>query len=354
MGDWYGNLESGLVGSGKPLLIVYSSSNSRAVARDQLLRDCLESGARLPPHRSGKRRCAGCPPSAETLVHGVLLLRKKIRRTGTIEGLKMSAGNQQQTSATDGEWRKWGSQNPYRGVLGVDSVRMADPVVRSDFFRSGEWDVRRALKALEFIAPGFSISDADVLDFGCGVGRLMAAFASRCRTVTGVDVSPTMIGEAARNLASHANVSFFADLNEIPEAYRYDLVHSHIVLQHMRPRQGMRVIEQLLDRVRDGGCVAFQFTMGSTNPVRNLANFARYRLSPLQYAYNFVTRRPIGEPVMELNAYDLHKVLALTEKRGFSDCIVFNHGGATYRGVMVVGRKLTNHERGMNERDDPA
>jgi 2-polyprenyl-3-methyl-5-hydroxy-6-metoxy-1,4-benzoquinol methylase len=287
-------------------------------------------------------------------VDGVLLPQKEIRRTGTIERREMSADNQQQTSATDGEWRKWGAQNPYRGVLGVDTVRMANPVVRSDFFSSGEMDVRRALKALEFIARGFSIADAEVLDFGCGVGRLMAAFASRCRSVTGVDVSPTMIGEATRNLASHDNVSFFAGLNEIPEANRYDLVHSHIVLQHIRPRQGMRVIEQLLDRVRDGGCFALQFTMGSTNPVRNLANWARYRLPPLQYAYNFVTRRPIGEPVMELNAYDLHKVLALTEKRSFSDCIVFNHGGATYRGVMVVGRKLTKRERGMNEQDHRA
>jgi len=219
---------------------------------------------------------------AEALVFSVLLPQKKILRKGTIERREMSADNQQQTSATDGEWRKWGAQNPYRGVLGIDTVRMADPAVRSDFFNSGERDVRRALKALEFIARGFSIADAEVLDFGCGVGRLMAAFASRCRYVTGVDVSPTMIGEATRNLASHDNVSFFADLNKIPAANRYDLVHSHIVLQHIRPQQGMRVIEQLLDRVRDGGCFALQFTMGSMNPVRNLANWrvtARRRCS---------------------------------------------------------------------------
>jgi len=145
-------------------------------------------------------------------------------------------------------------------------------------------------------------------------------------------------------------VSFFADLNEIPKANRYDLVHSHLVLRHIRPQQGMRLFEQLLDRVRGGGCFALQFTMGSTNPVRNLANWVRYRIPALQYAYNFVTRRPIGEPVMEMNAYDLHEALALAEKRSFSDCIVFNYGGATYRGVMVVGCRLTNQERGMNRR----
>jgi NADH-quinone oxidoreductase subunit B len=42
-------------------------------------------GARLRPHRARRCLCAGCPPTAEALVYGVLLLQRKIRRTGTIE-----------------------------------------------------------------------------------------------------------------------------------------------------------------------------------------------------------------------------------------------------------------------------
>ena len=38
----------------------------------------------------------------------------------------------------------------------------------------------------------------DVLDLGCGIGRLTAALAPRCRSVVGVDVSAGMVAEARR------------------------------------------------------------------------------------------------------------------------------------------------------------
>ena len=40
--------------------------------------------------------------------------------------------------------------------------------------------------------------DADVLDLGCGIGRMTAALAPRCRSILGVDVSPGMVAEARR------------------------------------------------------------------------------------------------------------------------------------------------------------
>ncbi len=49
--------------------------------------------------------------------------------------------------------------------------------------------------------------DADVLDLGCGIGRVAGALASRCRSVLGVDVSPGMVEEAGRRLAALPNVS---------------------------------------------------------------------------------------------------------------------------------------------------
>lgn len=51
-----------------------------------------------------------------------------------------------------------------------------------------DWLAREAL-----VGP-----DRDVLDLGCGIGRVAAALAPRCRSVLGLDVSSEMVAEARR------------------------------------------------------------------------------------------------------------------------------------------------------------
>ena len=53
---------------------------------------------------------------------------------------------------------------------------------------------------------GLLPDEADVLDLGCGIGRVCAMLAPRCRSVLGLDVSAGMVAEAARRLADTANV----------------------------------------------------------------------------------------------------------------------------------------------------
>ena len=50
--------------------------------------------------------------------------------------------------------------------------------------------------------------EADVLDLGCGIGRVAAALSPRCRGVFGLDVSPGMIAEARRRCAELPNLRF--------------------------------------------------------------------------------------------------------------------------------------------------
>ena len=57
-------------------------------------------------------------------------------------------------------------------------------------------------------AEGLLDRDADVADIGCGIGRISAALAPRCRSVLGLDVSAGMIAEARRRCAGMENVSF--------------------------------------------------------------------------------------------------------------------------------------------------
>jgi len=69
-------------------------------------------------------------------------------------------------------------------------------------------------------------AEADVLDLGCGIGRIAAALAPLCRTVLGLDVSAGMVAEARRR-AALPNVRFDQtagrDLDGLP-AKAFDLV----------------------------------------------------------------------------------------------------------------------------------
>ena len=57
------------------------------------------------------------------------------------------------------------------------------------------------LEAHSLLRPG-----ADVLDLGCGIGRVAAALALRCGSVLGLDVSAGMVAEARVRLAGVPNV----------------------------------------------------------------------------------------------------------------------------------------------------
>ncbi|HET7884191.1 MAG TPA: class I SAM-dependent methyltransferase [Acetobacteraceae bacterium] len=50
----------------------------------------------------------------------------------------------------------------------------------------------------------------DVLDLGCGIGRVASVIAPHARTIVGVDVSQAMLREARQRCTAWPNISFFA------------------------------------------------------------------------------------------------------------------------------------------------
>lgn len=76
-------------------------------------------------------------------------------------------------------------------------------------------------------ARGLVSPAADVLDLGCGIGRIAGALAPGCRSVLGLDVSAAMVAEAASRLAPFRNVAVRQtaghDIDDLPPA-SFDLV----------------------------------------------------------------------------------------------------------------------------------
>ncbi len=87
-------------------------------------------------------------------------------------------------------------------------------------------------------------SGTRVLDVGCGVGRWSRLLASRGASVTGIDLSPTMIDEARRRATGsqiRGSCNFFVrDLATLEAGEKFDLVLSVTVLQHIIDPDALR------------------------------------------------------------------------------------------------------------------
>jgi 2-polyprenyl-3-methyl-5-hydroxy-6-metoxy-1,4-benzoquinol methylase len=165
---------------------------------------------------------------------------------------------------TDSDWKRVAETDPYWGVLSRDEFRKdaldADKLVQ--FMASGEQFAANllALVRKHLIAQ---FSPKRVLDVGCGVGRLLLPLAKHADEAVGVDVAPSML-ELCRRHALQAGINnlelFEGDDSLTKVAGEFDLVNTYIVLQHVPPDRGYRIIQAMLDRLKVGGVGSIQLT----------------------------------------------------------------------------------------------
>jgi len=242
------------------------------------------------------------------------------------------------SSITDAEWERWGLQDAYRGVLGFDTAAL-DAERRAAFFDSGREHIGRALEVVErhFGAPNWN---GRALDFGCGVGRLLVPLCERFAEVVGVDISTSMLDIARKNLGERPGLSLVRGIENTPDPERgFDFVHSYIVMQHIRPRQGMPLMDRLLTLVRPGGIYAIHVTLGDLRLTRRILNAVRYRFRPAHWAYNLVRGRPLREPITEMNRYDAARIFDLLRSHACEPVVTYSFDQNRHIGVMFIGRK---------------
>ena len=202
---------------------------------------------------------------------------------------------------TDRDWEKWGATDPYFGVYSEGKFRrdLLNEKSKAEFFESGEQHIHRILAEIQALFPS-GAKPATALDFGCGVGRLVIPLARRMREVVGVDISPSMISEARQNCeqAGVGNVRFVTSDDALSMVQsRFDLVHSHIVLQHIPWRRGRILIQAMASRVNPGGYLVAQVLATCDQPwlLRKLVQL-RYVFPPANWLRNLLRGRPMREP----------------------------------------------------------
>ncbi len=202
-----------------------------------------------------------------------------------------------------------------------------------EFFSSGKLFVMDTEKRIKQCFDQ-SLSECSILDFGCGVGRLVIPFAKHSnQKVVGLDVSTDII-EKANVHKSEMNIQNLElrvfDGITLPPLPPFDFINSYIVFQHIEPSLGYLLLSQLLDKLKSGGILQVQITYGHTLPKLKYWNFfLRGKIPLYNYLYSLIKSRKLGsEPVMQMNHYSPQKLFGLFSQYSKSVQVEFtNHGG---------------------------
>jgi ubiquinone/menaquinone biosynthesis C-methylase UbiE len=137
-----------------------------------------------------------------------------------------------------------------------------------EFFRSGEISVaNEVMPDMHDICGGSrSPLDLNILEIGCGVGRMTKMLARIFGKVTAVDVSAEMIEKAKVNLRGLGNVSLVLGdgetLSELGDS-EYDFAFSFIVFQHIPSMEVIASYCREVERVlKPGSLFKFQVQGG--------------------------------------------------------------------------------------------
>lgn len=237
---------------------------------------------------------------------------------------------------TDRDWEELARRDPYWAVLTdpANSIDVFDADARARFFASGLSEIDRfhGLLRQHLNAPERFRA---VLDFGCGVGRLTTALARCADHVVGVDVAAAMraIARETANEQGLSNISVLESIDAARDHGPFDWVVTFIVLQHIPPLRGYRLIEALAQAAAPGGWISLHVTAFRDDRLRPGQRFD-------QKARRAVRALVAPKPAtIQMFDYDMSRVLEAMTRVG---CHAFwlehtDHGG--HHGFVIHARK---------------
>ena len=154
--------------------------------------------------------------------------------------------------------RFWDQRAEADAFFAVDSRLDTDNPDLDRFWAGGREDLDRLLGA---VGASFRPTD-EVVEIGCGVGRLTRVIAERGASVRAVDVSDRMLRRAREHNPDLDGVEWIlgdGETLEGVESSSADAVVSHVVFQHIPdPEITLGYVREIGRVLRPGGWAAFQ------------------------------------------------------------------------------------------------
>lgn len=178
------------------------------------------------------------------------------------------------------KWTKLGAERPYWSVLSSPVFeREVTPDLAERFYASGLGEMREVQSLVH--RAGRSISEfSDVVEYGCGLGRMTLQLAKSFARVIGIDISPAHL-DLARTAAASANVANIdfrtSSLPNLGMTSDFDFWYSRIVLQHNPPPLIKYILHQALTMLRPGGMAVFQVPTHSVGYTFELKRYMQSR-----------------------------------------------------------------------------
>lgn len=188
------------------------------------------------------------------------------------------------------------------------------------FFNSGKQETERlfAFLAGHGIHPS---QDVKALDFGCGPGRLTRALCPRFSSVTGVDVSETMIRKAVEMNNDYLDRITFhhhprPGLDLFPDS-EFGFILSFIVFQHIPAADGYHTMEELFRILAPGGWLVVQLPVAD---LRRPSLWLRFR-SKLRLREKMALLGLGKGYQMEMHIYNESWIKELARKAGLENML---------------------------------
>lgn len=250
---------------------------------------------------------------------------------------------------TDKEWEQLAQNNPYWAVLPNKDFEHSnfDETAKEKFFSTGEKHIETLWR---FITDKWdsNFKPQSILDYGCGVGRLLIPFAKRAKEVVGVDISDSMRTLAAKNCSDfNINNGFLIKPEDfLKDDKKYDLVHTFIVVQHIHPDDGMPLVQHMINSVKEGGYGALHVTYGVNHGENESEmNFLRSFINKLKYIkYYFYCKYsgtvPCKNPFEKIYMfpYDFNKIIGMVNRVSSGVVLEFVQHGV-FSGCFIFFRR---------------
>jgi predicted NAD/FAD-binding protein len=112
-----------------------------------------------------------------------------------------------------------------------------------------------------------------------------------------------------------------------------------MVLQHVRVRRGLRLLNRLMEKVRPGGGFHVHVSI-RTDRLRSRALWwASHHIPGVKVWQNVFAGRRWNAPAMQMNNYPLNRIVVLLTAHGITEFLLCTEKHAEFVTVSIIGRK---------------